>query len=71
MKLKYFQFIKSSERTYGEQIALRKLGVETVQLGVGFTVHQLKYMLRHLKDLYEVRVAIAYTKRIVHLCCGN
>lgn len=37
MKVKYFQFIKSPERTYGEQIALRKLGVETVQLGIGFT----------------------------------
>ncbi|WP_034658528.1 cob(I)yrinic acid a,c-diamide adenosyltransferase [Robertmurraya massiliosenegalensis] len=37
MKVKYYQFIKSPERTYGEQIALRKLGVEPVQLGVGFT----------------------------------
>lgn len=37
MTVKYFQFIKSPERTYGEQIALRKLGVETVQLGIGFT----------------------------------
>ena len=37
MQVKYYQFIKSPERTYGEQIALRKLGVETVQLGVGFT----------------------------------
>ncbi len=37
MNVKYFQFIKSPERTYGEQIALRKLGVETVQLGIGFT----------------------------------
>jgi len=37
MNVKYFQFIKSPDRTYGEQIALRKLGVETIQLGVGFT----------------------------------
>ncbi len=37
MTVKYFQFIKSPDRTYGEQIALRKLGVETIQLGVGFT----------------------------------
>lgn len=37
LKVKYFQFIKSPERTYGEQIALRKLEVETVQLGIGFT----------------------------------
>lgn len=36
-KVKIFQFIKSPERTYGEQIALQKLGVEMVQLGVGFT----------------------------------
>jgi ABC-type oligopeptide transport system ATPase subunit len=32
--------------------------------------HQLKNMLKHLKDLYAVWVAVAYTKRIVHLCCG-
>ncbi|MEC2073878.1 cob(I)yrinic acid a,c-diamide adenosyltransferase [Alkalihalophilus marmarensis] len=32
-----FQFIKSKERTYGEEIALKKLGVEMIQLGVGFT----------------------------------
>jgi cob(I)alamin adenosyltransferase len=37
LNVKIFQFIKSPERTYGEQIALRKLGVEMVQLGVGFT----------------------------------
>lgn len=37
MNVQYYQFIKSPTRSYGEQIALRKLGVETVQLGVGFT----------------------------------
>ncbi|RHW39453.1 cob(I)yrinic acid a,c-diamide adenosyltransferase [Lysinibacillus yapensis] len=37
MKVQFLQFIKSPERTYGEQIALRKLGVETQQLGIGFT----------------------------------
>lgn len=37
MKVEFLQFIKSPERTYGEQIALRKLGVETEQLGIGFT----------------------------------
>ncbi|MGD6830770.1 cob(I)yrinic acid a,c-diamide adenosyltransferase [Sutcliffiella halmapala] len=37
MKVKIFQFIKSPERSYGEQIALEKLGVEMVQLGAGFT----------------------------------
>ncbi|MCL7746571.1 cob(I)yrinic acid a,c-diamide adenosyltransferase [Halalkalibacter alkaliphilus] len=36
-KVKILQFIKSPERTYGEQIALEKLGVEMVQLGIGFT----------------------------------
>ncbi len=36
-KVKIFQFIKSPERSYGEQIALRKLGVDMVQLGIGFT----------------------------------
>ncbi|SFJ22236.1 cob(I)yrinic acid a,c-diamide adenosyltransferase [Thermoflavimicrobium dichotomicum] len=37
MRVLVLQFIKSSERTYGEQIALQKLGVEIRQLGVGFT----------------------------------
>ncbi|QTD40901.1 cob(I)yrinic acid a,c-diamide adenosyltransferase [Sporosarcina sp. Te-1] len=37
MKAKIYQFIKSPERTYGEKIALQKLGVEMVQLGIGFT----------------------------------
>jgi len=37
LKVKIYQFIKSPERTYGEQLALRKLGVEMVQLGIGFT----------------------------------
>ena len=36
LKVKIYQFIKSPERSYGEQIAL-KAGVEMVQLGVGFT----------------------------------
>ncbi|WP_280770276.1 cob(I)yrinic acid a,c-diamide adenosyltransferase [Salipaludibacillus daqingensis] len=35
--VKIFQFIKSPERTYGEQIALKKLGIEMLQLGRGFT----------------------------------
>lgn len=37
LKVKIYQFIKSPERTYGEKIALQKLGVEMVQLGIGFT----------------------------------
>lgn len=37
MNVKYLQFIKSSERTYGEALALKKLGVEMEQLGIGFT----------------------------------
>src|SRR5699024_2365642 len=36
-KVKICQFIKSPRRSYGEQIALEKLGVEMVQLGIGFT----------------------------------
>ncbi|GGG13986.1 cob(I)yrinic acid a,c-diamide adenosyltransferase [Paenibacillus abyssi] len=36
-KVLILQFIKSPQRTYGEQIALRKLGVEMRQLGIGFT----------------------------------
>lgn len=37
MNVKFFQFIKSPERTYGEGLALQKLGLEMRQLGVGFT----------------------------------
>lgn len=37
MKVKIYQFIKSPDRTYGEQISLSKLGVEMEQLGIGFT----------------------------------
>lgn len=37
MNVKYLQFIKSPERTYGEALTLRKLGVEMEQLGIGFT----------------------------------
>ncbi|MBA4603687.1 cob(I)yrinic acid a,c-diamide adenosyltransferase [Thermoactinomyces mirandus] len=37
MKVLVLQFLKSPERTYGEQIALQRLGVEIRQLGIGFT----------------------------------
>ncbi|KGR77144.1 cob(I)yrinic acid a,c-diamide adenosyltransferase [Ureibacillus manganicus] len=37
LSVKIFQFIKSPQRSYGEQIALQKLGVEMIQLGIGFT----------------------------------
>ncbi|MGE7624090.1 cob(I)yrinic acid a,c-diamide adenosyltransferase [Viridibacillus sp. NPDC096237] len=37
LKVRYMQFIKSPERTYGEALALRKLGVEMEQMGIGFT----------------------------------
>lgn len=37
LNVKIYQFIKSPDRTYGEKIALNKLGVEMVQLGTGFT----------------------------------
>jgi|SRR5690554_3115167 cob(I)alamin adenosyltransferase len=37
MKVRFLQFIKSKERTYGEEIALKKLGVQMEQLGIGFT----------------------------------
>lgn len=36
-QVKILQFIKSPQRSYGEQIALEKLGVEMKQLGIGFT----------------------------------
>ncbi|MBD3106956.1 cob(I)yrinic acid a,c-diamide adenosyltransferase [Bacillus sp. AGMB 02131] len=37
MKVIILQFIKSPEFTYGEKIALEKLGAHVEQLGVGFT----------------------------------
>ena len=37
MKVIILQFIKSPELTYGEQIALEKLGAKVEQLGIGFT----------------------------------
>lgn len=37
MKTAVLQFIKSPQRTYGEQIALERLGVQIRQLGAGFT----------------------------------
>lgn len=37
MNVKILQFIKSPERTYGEKMVLDKLGVEMIQLGIGFT----------------------------------
>ncbi|TBL78282.1 cob(I)yrinic acid a,c-diamide adenosyltransferase [Paenibacillus thalictri] len=36
-KVLILQFIKSPQRTYGEQITLSKIGIEMRQLGVGFT----------------------------------
>ncbi|PYZ92306.1 cob(I)yrinic acid a,c-diamide adenosyltransferase [Salipaludibacillus keqinensis] len=35
--VKIYQFIKSPDRTYGEQRGLKKLGIDMVQLGIGFT----------------------------------
>jgi cob(I)alamin adenosyltransferase len=37
MNVRFLQFIKSKERTYGEALALKKLGVTMEQLGIGFT----------------------------------
>lgn len=37
LSVKILQFIKSKGRSYSEQIALEKLGVEVIQLGEGFT----------------------------------
>lgn len=37
LHVKYMQFIKSPERTYGEALAFKKLGVEMEQMGIGFT----------------------------------
>ncbi|WP_096186897.1 cob(I)yrinic acid a,c-diamide adenosyltransferase [Evansella halocellulosilytica] len=37
LNVKIYQFIKSPERTYGEKIAMKKLGIDIIQLGIGFT----------------------------------
>src|SRR5690606_20225314 len=37
LKVHIVQFIKSPQRTYGEKLALDKLGIEMVQKGIGFT----------------------------------
>ncbi|WP_336663298.1 cob(I)yrinic acid a,c-diamide adenosyltransferase [Kurthia gibsonii] len=37
LSVTYLQFIKNPDRTYGEKLALAKLGVETKQMGIGFT----------------------------------
>lgn len=36
-KVLILQFIKSPQRSYGEQIALKRIGIEMRQLGIGFT----------------------------------
>lgn len=51
LKVKIMQFIKSPERTYGEQIALQKIGVEIVQLGIGFTWTKTPEEHRHALKL--------------------
>ncbi|MCC3376891.1 cob(I)yrinic acid a,c-diamide adenosyltransferase [Cohnella sp. REN36] len=50
-KVLVIQFIKSPQRSYGEQIALEKLGVEIVQTGIGFT--WLKTPEEHRASLKE------------------
>lgn len=67
MKVNYFQFIKSPERTYGEQIALRKLGVETVQLGIGFTWTKTPEEHREALKLAWVRVKEALQDESIDL----
>jgi len=37
LRVGIFQFIKSPERDYGEKKTLEKLGIEIIQLGIGFT----------------------------------
>lgn len=37
LKVRYLQFIKSPDRTYGEALAFKKLGLEMEQMGIGFT----------------------------------
>ena len=37
MKVGIFQFIKSDQHTYGEKNILEKLGIEMIQMGIGFT----------------------------------
>ncbi|MEK5482513.1 cob(I)yrinic acid a,c-diamide adenosyltransferase [Viridibacillus sp. FSL R5-0888] len=51
LNVRYMQFIKSPERTYGEALALRKLGVEMEQMGIGFTWTKTPEEHRHALQL--------------------
>ncbi|NNV05913.1 cob(I)yrinic acid a,c-diamide adenosyltransferase [Geobacillus sp. C56-T2] len=61
MRVAVLQFIKSPERTYGEQLALRRLGVEVRQLGAGFTWTKTPEVHRE-----ALRRAWAVTNEYVH-----
>src|SRR5699024_5139008 len=52
LNVKMYQCIKSPQRSYGEQIALQKLGVEMVQLGIGLTC--TKTAEKHRQSLKKV-----------------
>lgn len=59
-KVLIIQFIKSPERDYGEEVSLKKLGIEVIQTGIGFT--WLKTPEEHRKALKK---AWALTKERV------
>lgn len=53
-KVLIIQFIKSPERDYGEEKSLKKLGIEVIQTGIGFT--WTKTPEEHRKALKEAWV---------------
>ncbi|AKM19083.1 cob(I)yrinic acid a,c-diamide adenosyltransferase [Anoxybacillus geothermalis] len=61
MNVAILQFVKSPERTYGEQLALRRLGVEVRQLGAGFTWTKTPDIHRE-----ALRHAWALAKQYIH-----
>lgn len=59
------QFIKSPQRSYGEQIALQKLGVEIVQTGAGKTPEEHREALRQGWALARERILRGKEKLII------
>lgn len=62
MKVAMLQFIKSKSANYGETRAARKLGIEMIPLGGGFTwrskdIEQDKALARELWELAQAKIA--------------
>ncbi|ASS99433.1 cob(I)yrinic acid a,c-diamide adenosyltransferase [Geobacillus thermocatenulatus] len=64
MNVAVLQFVKSPERTYGEQLVLERLGVDVRQLGAGFTWTKTPDIHREaLKRAWAVAKEYVYSGR--------